>query len=113
MVDKPENFLSCKVTVKVDRPLGSKHPKFEKTIYPLNYGFIPNTVSGDGKEVDVYILGVDRPLNEFEGTCFAYIVRADDDDPKLLVCREGKSYSDEEIWEMVNFQEKYFDSRIV
>ena len=47
----------------MDRPLGSKHPKhgFE---YLTNYGYIPDTISGDGEELDAYVLGVDKPLTE-------------------------------------------------
>ncbi|MBE6049509.1 MAG: hypothetical protein E7214_02325 [Clostridium sp.] len=52
-----ESYLGKLVTVKMDRPLGSKHPK-HNFIYPLNYGYIPNTTSGDGEEIDVYIIGV-------------------------------------------------------
>lgn len=46
-----KQFLNKTITVKVDRPLGSKHSeKYPDTIYPINYGFVPNTISGDGKE---------------------------------------------------------------
>jgi len=41
-----KKFLNKIVTVKIDRALGSKHPKFDY-IYPINYGFIPNTISGE------------------------------------------------------------------
>lgn len=44
-------YLNKKVKVFVDRPLASKDPKHE-IYYPLNYGYIPNTISGDGEEVD-------------------------------------------------------------
>ena len=47
-------YLNQIVTVKMDRPLGTKHPK-HGFIYPVNYGYIPNTISGDGEELDVYI----------------------------------------------------------
>ena len=49
-------FLNKIVNVKIDRPLGSKHPKHD-FIYPVNYGYVPNTVSWDGEELDAYILG--------------------------------------------------------
>lgn len=50
------SYLGKFVKVKIDRPLGSKHPK-HNFIYPLNYGFIPNTIAGDGEEIDAYIIG--------------------------------------------------------
>ena len=48
----------------MDRPLGTKHPK-HGFVYEVNYGYIPNTVSGDGEELDAYVLGIDKPLKEF------------------------------------------------
>ena len=49
------DFLGKIVNVKMDRPLGTKHPK-HGFVYEVNYGFIPNTVSGDGEELDAYVL---------------------------------------------------------
>ena len=39
------DFLDKIVTVKTDRPIGAKHPK-HGFIYPINYGYIPDTISG-------------------------------------------------------------------
>jgi inorganic pyrophosphatase len=44
------------VKVIVDRPLVSRHPE-HGFIYPVNYGYIPGTLTGDGEEIDTYILG--------------------------------------------------------
>src|SRR5215469_14563026 len=41
--------------VAIDRPRGSAHPRYPNMIYPLDYGYIPGTVGGDGAEVDVFI----------------------------------------------------------
>lgn len=70
------NFLGKIVTVKMDRPLGTKHPK-HGFVYPVNYGFIPNTVSGDGEELDAYVLGPTVPLDAFTGYVCAIIHRTD------------------------------------
>ena len=48
-------YLNKTVTVKIDRPLGSKHPDWD-LIYEVNYGYVPNTISGDGEELDCYVL---------------------------------------------------------
>jgi len=48
-------FLNTKVTVKIDRQLGTKHPKWS-FYYPVNYGFIENTKAPDGEELDAYVL---------------------------------------------------------
>jgi len=39
----------------VDRPKGSRHPRFQKFIYPFDYGFIPFTKSSDGAGLDIWI----------------------------------------------------------
>lgn len=107
-----EKYIGQKVHVVIDRPLYSKHPKhgFE---YKLNYGYIPNTVSGDGEELDAYILGESEPLKEFDGVVIAVLHRTNDDDDKLIVTKNGENYTDEQIRELTNFQEQWFESIII
>jgi len=107
-----EQYLGQTITVKIDRPFGSKHPK-HGFIYPLNYGFIPGTVSGDGEELDCYVLGVFEPVEEFTGKCIAIIHRTNDDDDKLVVVPEGKYYSNDAIDALTEFQEQYFKHEII
>lgn len=112
-MDYSEKFLGEKVTVKMDRPLGTKHPKHDDIWYCFNYGFIPNTIAPDGEEVDAYVLGVFEPKEEFTGICKAIIHRTDNDDDKLIVMPEDKNYSDEEIRALTEFQERFFKSEII
>ncbi len=107
----PKSFIGMRVKVTIDRQLGTKHPEFDWK-YPINYGFIPDTISGDGKELDAYILGIDVPLKSFEGTCIAIALREDDDDPKLVIVPKGTTMSDEEIIEAIHFQEQWFKTII-
>lgn len=111
-IRKSYSYLGQEVKVVVDRALGSKHPK-EEMIYSINYGYVPNTKSGDGEELDCYILGVDEAVEEFEGICIAVIYRLNDNDDKLIIVEKGKDYSDEEIRNQIAFQEQYFISEIV
>ena len=105
-------YLNKTVTVKIDRPLGSKHPDWD-LIYEVNYGYVPNTISGDGEELDCYVLGVDKPLDSFTGKCIAIIHRINDNDDKLIIVPDGMNFTDEEIRNLTNFQEKYFKSIII
>ena len=105
-------YIGKNVKVKIDRALNTKHPKHD-FVYELNYGYIPNTMSGDGEELDAYVLGIDSPIEDFEGNCIAVINRTNDDDDKLIVVPEDKDFSDEEISILINFQEKYFKSEII
>ena len=74
-----KEYLGKIVKVTMDRKMGSAHPK-HGFIYPVNYGFIPNTISGDGEELDAYVLGEFKPLDEFEGKVIAIVHRTNDND---------------------------------
>lgn len=106
-----QEYLGKKVTVTMDRPMGSNHPK-HGFIYPVNYGYIEGTISGDGEELDAYVLGEHKPLETFEGNVIAIIHRLNDDDDKLVVMAEGRNYTNEQIDALVEFQEKWFDYEI-
>lgn len=105
-------YIGKTLNAKIDRPFGSKHPK-HGFIYPVNYGYIPNTISGDGEEIDCYILGAFEPLEEFTGKCIAVIHRTNDNDDKLIIVPEGKNYTSEQIRALTEFQEQYFESDII
>ena len=105
-------YIGNTVKVKIDRPLNSKHPK-HGFVYSVNYGFVPNTISGDGEELDCYVLGINKKLDSFEGKCIAVIHRTNDNDDKLIIVEERRNYTDEEIREFTNFQEQYFESEII
>lgn len=105
-----KDYIGKIVEVKIDRVLGSKHPKHE-FIYPLNYGYIPNTISGDGEELDCYVLGIFEPIKEFKGKCIAIIHRTNDD--KLIVVPEQSEYSNDAIDALVEFQERFFEHIII
>ena len=106
------DYLNKDVLVKIDRKLGSKHPK-HGFIYTLNYGYIPNTISGDGEELDAYVLGVYEPIEEFEGKVIAIIHRTNDEDDKLIVAPKNINYSDDAIKALTEFQERFFNSIII
>ena len=111
-MDYAKQFLNKIVTIKIDRPLGSKHPK-HKFIYTVNYGYIENTKAPDGEDVDAYILGVFEPLKEFAGKCIAIIHRTNDEDDKLIVVPRGVSYTNAQIIALTEFQERFFKSKII
>lgn len=107
-----KDYLNKIVTVKMDRPMGSKHPN-HGFIYPVNYGYIPNTISGDGEELDAYVLGEHEPLEHFEGKVIAVIHRLNDNDDKLVVMNPQRNYTDEQILALTEFQEHWFEIEIL
>ncbi len=100
------------VTVKVDRPLGSYHPKHKDIYYPINYGYIEGIMAPDGEEQDAYIVGVNEAVKEFTGKVIAIVHREDDVEDKWVVAPEGKCFLKAEIAELVKFQEQYFKTWI-
>lgn len=97
------------VTVKIDRPLGSYHPKHKDLYYPINYGYVEGVIAGDGEEQDAYILGINEPLETFTGNIIAVIHRINDNENKWVVAKENTNYTVQEIEKQVHFQEKYFE----
>ena len=105
-------MIGSVVTVKIDRPMGSYHPKHKDIYYPINYGYIEGIMAPDGEEQDAYVLGVDGPIREFTGIVIAIIHRYDDVEEKWVVAPENMMFTREEIGKLVHFQEQYFRSEI-
>ena len=103
-------LLGRSVHIIVDRPVGYDH---NGLIYPINYGYVPGMMGGDGEEQDAYILGISTPLSEFDGYVIGAIRRENDVEDKLVVAPEGASFHQGEIAEAVHFQEQYFDGYIL
>ena len=105
-------MLGKTVTVTIDRPLGSVHPHHQNIVYSVNYGYVPDVIAPDGEEQDAYILGVGIPLKTFTGKVIAIIHRKNDVEDKWVIAPSDLSFSEKEIREMTNFQERYFDIEI-
>lgn len=102
-------LLGKQVHVVIDRPIGFVH---KGMVYPVNYGYIPGTLAGDGEEQDAYVLGVAEPLEAFDGTVIGAVCRRDDVEDKLVVAPEGMEFHQGQIAQAVHFQEQYFDTYI-
>ena len=105
-----KDYMGKLVHVVVDRPVGYQHGDI---VYPINYGYIPGIIAGDGEEQDAYILGVNEPIAEFDGQVVAAICRKNDCEDKFVVASVGSVYHQGQIAEAVHFQEQYFDTRII
>ena len=108
-----EFYLGKTVTIAIDRPVGYVHHKDGKTlVYPINYGYIPGILGGDGEELDVFLVGVDAPVSEFTGCIIGIAYRADDVEDKLIMAPKGMIFTAREIARIVQFQEKYYHTTI-
>ena len=107
------SYLGKTVHIGIDRPIGYVHHKGKHDlVYPINYGYIPGVLGGDGEEMDVYLLGVDVPVEEFDAHIIAIVHREDDIEDKLVGAPEGITFTKEEIAAAVHFQEQYYRSYV-
>ena len=108
-----DSYLGVSVTVGIDRPIGYVHKKKDRVlVYPINYGYIPGVLGGDGEELDVYLLGVDTPVTEYTARVIAVVHRENDVEDKLVAAPEGKTYTAAEIADAIRFQEKYYRTHV-
>ena len=108
-----KSYLGKTVCIGIDRPIGYVHKKGEKVlVYPINYGYIPGVLGGDDEELDVYLLGVDTPVQSYTCRIIAIAHRENDVEDKLVGAPDGTCYTKEEIEAAIHFQEKYYHTHI-
>ena len=103
--DPAIEYLGKEVNVIVDRQLGSKDAVSDY-IYGVNFGFVPNSFALNGDEIEAYVLGVKDPIDGFKGQCGAVLHRIDNSGDRLAVWPSDMTFSDEEIRDLTEFQEK-------
>lgn len=108
-----KSYLGKMVDIKIDRPIGYVHKKENYSLtYPINYGYIPGVIGGDGEELDVYLLGVNEPVTEYKAKIIATAYREDDVEDKLVAAPIGLNLTKEEIERAIHFQEQYYKTTI-
>ncbi len=111
--DQVRYYLGKMVDIKIDRPVGYVHQKEKYSLtYPINYGYIPGVLGGDGEELDVYLLGVDTPVEKYRVRVIGIVHRENDIEDKLIGAPEGVCFTKKEIEEAVHFQEQYYISHV-
>lgn len=104
--------IGKKVHIIIDRPLGTYHPKQQELYYPINYGYVEGIIAADGEEQDIYLLGVEEPVKDFDGVVIAVVHRKNDVEDKWVAVPAGVTFTAEEIQQATAFQEQYFESEI-
>lgn len=100
------------VTVKVVCQLGGYSKEDPFTIYPVNFGYVEGVLTEDGHKQEVYLLGVEIPVEEYTGVVIAKVHRNNDTRTLLVVAPENIHYNRQQIEEMVHFQEQHYDISI-
>lgn len=111
--EQVKSYLGKTVVIGIDRPIGYVHNKESYSLtYPINYGYIPGVLGGDEEELDVYLLGVNEPVEEYECQIIAIAHRHNDVEDKLIGAPVGMSFTKEEIETAIRFQEKYYNTEV-
>ncbi len=107
------SYLGKNVNIEIDRPIGFIHKKDNYSLtYPINYGYIPGVIGGDGEELDVYLLGVSEPVKKYSAKIIGIVHRHNDTEDKLIAAPDGTSFTAEQIAEQIRFQEQYYEIHI-
>ncbi len=108
-----KSYLGKTVDIKIDRPIGYVHKKENYCLtYPINYGYIPSVLGGDGEELDVYLLGVNEPVTEYKAQIIGIAHREDDVEDKLIATPVDLNFTKEEIEQAIHFQEQYYKTTV-
>ena len=106
-------YLGQTVDIEIDRPIGYIHQKKTYTlVYPINYGYVPGVLGGDGEELDVYLMGVTEPVSSYRGQIIGIVHRENDVEDKLILSVDGKIYTAEQMLRAVSFQEQYYRTTV-
>lgn len=85
--------------IVVDRPRGSRHPRHPQLTYPLDYGYLEETRSGDCDGIDVW-LGSRHDAGSVDAVACTVDLEKGDAEVKLLVgCTEQET---EEVARLMN-----------
>lgn len=106
------NIIGKTVRGKIGRPLGTHHPNYPDTVYPINYGYAEGVMAKDGKEQDVYVFGANEPLEQFEGKVIKVFHRFNDTEDKWVVSLDGKDIPEDKILGDIAFQEQFFYGKL-
>ena len=108
-----QSYLGKTVRIEIDRPIGYVHHKKDyDLVYPINYGYIPGVLGGDGEELDVYLLGVDEPVSSYTCRIIGIAYRENDVEDKLIAAPCGVSFSAADMAAAIHFQEQYYKTHI-
>lgn len=108
-----KSYLGKKIHIEIDRPIGYVHKKSDRVlVYPINYGYIPGVLGGDGEELDVFLVGVSEPVREYDAVVIGISYRHNDVEDKLIAAPEGMTFTAEEIADGIRFQEQYYDTEL-
>jgi inorganic pyrophosphatase len=95
------NKLVKENDIVIDRPKGTTHPKYDDMVYEIDYGYISNTKTSDGKEIDVF-KGSSHNSNVGTILCTIDLLKKDIEIKVLIGCTTGEK---EKIYDFLSNSE--------
>lgn len=90
--------------IVIDRPRGSRHPRFPEIVYPFNYGYLAGTSSGDGQGIDVCLGATSPQSRELTAViCTVDSQKADVEIKLLIGCTEEEIATIERFFNLGQF----------
>ena len=69
----------------IDRPKGTPHPRYPSFVYPIDYGYLKDTLSPDGNGIDIWVGSLpDKRVNAL--VCTVDMVKRDSEVKLLIGC---------------------------
>lgn len=72
--------------IVLDRPKGSRHPRYPDLVYEVGYGYLKNTSSPDGGGIDVWLGSGERKVVGV--VCTVDFIKRDSEIKILVGCNE-------------------------
>ena len=102
----------------IDRPAGSRHPRYPEMLYPLDYGYLEGTQAMDGDGIDVWIGSVtERPVTAV--VCTVDMLKRDAEVKILLGCTPQEAqkildfHNDDSDWQSAILIERPQNTEVV
>ncbi|MCL2194749.1 MAG: inorganic pyrophosphatase [Oscillospiraceae bacterium] len=80
------DHLAATCELVIDRPKGSRHPKWTDYVYPLDYGYLRGTSSPDGGGIDVWKGSAGERIDAV--ICTVDLLKKDSEIKILMGCTE-------------------------
>lgn len=94
--------------ITIDRPFASEHPNHPSIVYPIDYGYINDTMSTDGEEVDIFCGSATNKLVALIQT--ADFRKGDREIKMIYNCTPGEIYL---VHGFINFAPSLMQGRLV
>ena len=88
-------------SVVIERPKNSKHPRYDDMVYPVDYGYLTDTISSDGSQIDVFF-GSDTNKKIKSIAVSTDIIKRDSEIKLLIGCTDQEEL---DVLHMLNISE--------